>query len=65
MPSLDQSYQMLKDPSYDDLRAEAALHAKLRAESFQKAAHARSKKQYQLAVYYAQEVSGCGLNGCF
>ena len=49
---------ILKDPSYNDLRAEAAVHAKLRAENFQKAAHARSKKQFQVAVYYAQQVSG-------
>jgi NEDD4-binding protein 2 len=45
---------------YLELRAEAALHAKLRAESFMKAAHARSKKQYEVAQYYAQQVSGCG-----
>ena len=45
---------------YLELRVEAALHAKLRAESFMKAAHARSKKQYKVAQYYAQQVSGCG-----
>ena len=45
---------------YLGLRAEAALHAKLRAENFMKAAHARSKKQYEVAQYYAQQVSGCG-----
>lgn len=42
--------------SYDNLRAEAALHAKLRAESFQKAAKAHGQKQFQLAQYYAQQV---------
>lgn len=46
--------------SYNSLRAEAALHAKLRGESFQKAVHARSKKQYDVASYYAQQVSLCG-----
>ena len=44
------------DKLYDGLRAEAALHAKLRAESFQKAAMARSKKQAEVAQYYAQQV---------
>ncbi len=44
-------------PSYDELRAEAALHAKLRAESFQKAAKAHGQKQYSLAQFYAQQVS--------
>ena len=43
-------------PLYDDLRAEAALHAKLRSEAFQKAAHARSCRQGDVAVYYAQKV---------
>ena len=43
--------------SYDDLRAEAALHANLRAEAFHKAAHARSRKQGEIATYYAQQVS--------
>ena len=47
------------DLLYLELRAEAALHAKLRAENFMKAAHARSKKQYEVAQYYAQQVSGC------
>ena len=45
---------------YLELRAEAALHTKLRAENFMKAAHVRSKKQYEVAQYYAQQVSGCG-----
>ena len=45
------------NPSHEDIRAEAALHAKLRAESFQKAAEARSKKQGDLAVFYAQQVN--------
>jgi NEDD4-binding protein 2 len=48
-------FQDLEDaPSYDDLRAEAALHAKLRSEAFQKAAGARSQKQGEVALYYAQ-----------
>ena len=61
-PFLDQLYQELQEePSYNDMRAEAAVHAKMRAESFQKAAHARTKKQFQVALYYAQQVSeGCG-----
>ena len=46
-------------PTYDDLRAEAALQAKLRAECFQKAAKAHSQKKMELAQYYAQSVSGC------
>ena len=47
--------------SYLELRAEAALHAKLRAENFMKAAHARGRKQWEVAQYYAQQVSGCGV----
>lgn len=42
--------------SYDDLRAEAALHAQMRAEAFQKASHAWRKKQGELAAFYAQQV---------
>ena len=61
----DQSYQVLQDPSYNDMRAEAALHAKMRAENFQKAAHARTKKQFEVASYYAQLVSkGVWRNAC-
>ena len=45
-----------EQPSYDDLRAEAALHAKLRSEAFQKAAHARSLRQGEVAFFYAQQV---------
>lgn len=48
--------EMWSNPSYEDIRAEAAIHAKLRAESFQKAAEARSKKQGELAMFYAQQV---------
>jgi NEDD4-binding protein 2 len=44
-----------EQPSYDDLRAEAALHAKLRSEAFQKAAHARSLRQGEVAFFYAQQ----------
>ena len=51
----------LPDKLYDSLRAEAALHAKLRAEFFQKAAVARSKKQTDVAQYYAQQVTKCRL----
>ena len=61
--SVPTDYQVVDEdkhqPSYIELRAEAALHAKLRAECFMKAAHARSKKQYEVAQYYAQQVSGC------
>ena len=41
---------------YDDLRAEAALHARMRAEMFQKAAAARGRKQGELATHYAMQV---------
>ena len=50
--------ESLSNPSYEEIRAEAAVHARLRVESFQKAAEARSKKQGDLAVFYAQQVSG-------
>ena len=54
------SYQSLADqPSYDELRAEAALHAKLRAENFQKAAKARGQKQWEVAQFFAQKVLLC------
>jgi len=50
-------YQQLEgEPTYEELRAEAALHAKLRAETFQKAASAHAKKQYDLASFYARQV---------
>ena len=49
------------NPSYEEIRAEAAVHARLRVESFQKAAEARNKKQGDLAVFYAQQVSDDGL----
>jgi len=49
--------QHLVNLSYEDIRAEAALHAKLRAECFQKAAKAHSSKQGELAVFYAQQVN--------
>ena len=55
-PSPYQNLDKEQPPSYRDLRAEATLHAKLRAEAFQKAAHARSMKQGQIASYYAQQV---------
>ncbi|XP_019851637.1 PREDICTED: uncharacterized protein LOC100633468 [Amphimedon queenslandica] len=42
------------DLDYSDLRAEAAVHAQLRAEAFQKAAKARGEKQGELAMHYAQ-----------
>ena len=47
--------------AYIELRAEAALHAKLRAENFMKAAHARGQKQWEVAQYYAHQV--CSLVG--
>lgn len=60
LPAVNQAFDEDQQLLYLELRAEAALHAKLRAESFMKAAHARSKKQYEVAQYYAQQVSGCG-----
>ena len=44
-------------PSYIELRAEAAIHAKLRAETFMKAAQARGQKQWEVAQYYTQQVN--------
>lgn len=56
----NRTFQELEDrPTYDDLRAEAALHAKLRSEAFQKAARARSLKQGEVASFYAQQVRTC------
>ena len=55
--SLQADQQQQQQSSYIELRAEAALHAKLRAENFMKAAHARAKKQWEVALYYAQQVS--------
>ena len=67
-PVSHSSFQALEDsPSYDDLRAEAALHAKLRSEAFQKAARARSLRQGEVAVYYALKVGPlvCGNFTCW
>ncbi len=59
-PPPDQgSEDMDYEPSYDELRSEANVHAKLRAENFQKAAQAHGKKQFELAQYYAQLVRVC------
>ena len=44
------------DLDYSDLRAEAAVHAQLRAEAFQKAARARAGKQGEVAMHYAKQV---------
>lgn len=49
------SFQTLEDPSYLDYRAEAFQHYKSRDECFKKAALAFSKKQGQLAQFYAQQ----------
>ncbi|RMX41510.1 hypothetical protein pdam_00013057 [Pocillopora damicornis] len=49
------SFQTLEDPSYLDYRAEAFQHYNLRDECFKKAALAFSKKQGQLAQFYAQQ----------
>ena len=51
-------YQTLSenDQNYDDLRAEAYHYAKLRAESFQKAAKAFQEKNGHVAQHYADEV---------
>lgn len=46
-----------KEQLYNSLRAEATVHANLRAEAFQKAAHARSRKLWQVASFYAQQVT--------
>ena len=46
-----------KEHLYNSLRAEATVHANLRAEAFQKAAHARSRKLWQVASFYAQQVT--------
>lgn len=55
-PPPDEESEVDYEPSYDELRAEASVHAKLRAESFQKAAQAHRQKQFALAQYYAQQV---------
>lgn len=49
-------FQTLEAPSYRDYRAEAFQHYKQRDECFKKAALAFSKKQGQLAQFYAQQV---------
>ena len=51
------SFQTLEEPSYLDYRAEAFQHCKQRDECFKKAALAFSKKQGQLAQFYAQQVN--------
>lgn len=54
---LPPSHSLPPEYDYDDLRAEAAIHAKLRAEAFQKAAEARSRNEGQVAWHYAQQVN--------
>ncbi len=44
------------DTSYDAMRSNAMFHADKRSECFQKAAEARSRKRYEVASYYAQQV---------
>lgn len=57
-PKADEgTFQALEAPNYLDYRAEAFQHYKLRDECFKKAALAFSKKQGQLAHFYAQQVS--------
>ena len=43
------------ETEYAGLRAEAAVHAQLRNEAFQKASAAYAKKQGELAGYYASQ----------
>ena len=50
-----------KEQLYKSLRAEATVHANLRAEAFQKAAHARSRKLWEVASFYAQQVTSDNL----
>ncbi|XP_031573521.1 NEDD4-binding protein 2-like isoform X2 [Actinia tenebrosa] len=52
---LKTEFQELQDPDYEDFRAEANTHYKLRDECFRKAAFAFSKKQGQLAQFYASQ----------
>jgi len=55
-PKADEgTFQALEAPNYLDYRAEAFQHYKLRDECFKKAALAFSKKQGQLAQFYAQQ----------
>ncbi|EDO49717.1 predicted protein, partial [Nematostella vectensis] len=48
-------YQATEESEYADFRAEAAIHYQLRDECFKKAALAFSKKQGQLAQFYASQ----------
>ena len=54
-------FQTLKEDnqSYQDYRAEAAIHANLRREYIQKAAEAFQAKNGQAAQHYANKVSVC------
>ncbi|KAK3737014.1 hypothetical protein QZH41_018399 [Actinostola sp. cb2023] len=49
------AYQAINDPGYIDFRGEANMHYKEREECFKKAAFAFSKKQGQLAQFYAAQ----------
>jgi len=49
------SYQTLDDPTYQDLRAEASLHYKLRHECFQKAQQAFGSNKKMVASFYSQQ----------
>ena len=49
--------QVLEDPQYQDLRAEASTHYRLRHECFQKAQEAHRRGLKAVACFYSQQVS--------
>lgn len=49
-------YQALDDPQYQDIRAEASTHYRLRHECFQKAQEAYKRGLKAVASFYSQQV---------
>jgi DNA-nicking Smr family endonuclease len=49
------SYQSYSDPAYQDFRAEASMHYRLRHECFQKAQEAYRRNMKQAAAFYSQQ----------
>ncbi len=52
---IQDSYQTLEDPNYQDYRAEASMHYKLRHECFQKAQEAYRRGMKGAAAFYSQQ----------
>ncbi len=53
----ESDYQSLDDPGYQDFRAEATIHYRLRAENLRKAQEAYHRGLGHVASWYSQQVT--------